>query len=149
MKKILLELAYNFVVESNKIEDILREPTKEETEEFFRFMELPVITVEELQKFVYVYQPNAVLRDKWGLDVRVGRYSPPLGGPHLRTRLEALLEELGRDAYTDHVRYEELHPFTDCNGRSGRMLWAWAMGWEGLRLGFLHRWYYQTLSASR
>jgi Fic family protein len=31
-----------------------------------------------------------------------------------------------------HVRYEAIHPFTDGNGRTGRML----MNWERIKLGF-------------
>src|SRR3990172_10472879 len=102
-------LAYNFITESNKIEGIFREPTEEEMKEFFRFMNLEVITIEELQKFVSVYQPNAVLRDKYGLDVRVGRYHPPLGGPHILAGLEIFLKELERDAYVSHLHYEKFH----------------------------------------
>ena len=146
------KLAYDFIVESNKIEGILRDPTEEEMKEFFRFMELPLITVEELQKFVSVYQPNAKLRDKYGMDVRVGRYYPPQGGPNITRGLNNLLDFVNHprgDAYDMHLKYEGIHPFTDCNGRSGRMMWAWKMGWDGLTLGFLHKWYYQTLSASR
>ena len=50
-----------------------------------------------------------------------------------------------------HLRYETLHPFMDGNGRSGRILWAWQMLHHdiapGIRLGFLHAFYYQTLAA--
>lgn len=44
-----------------------------------------------------------------------------------------------------HIAYEMLHPFTDGNGRSGRMLWAWQM--RNFPLDFLHTFYYQTLNA--
>ena len=61
-----------------------------------------------------------------------------------------MLEEMSEtDPWVFHVQYERLHPFTDGNGRSGRALWAWQMmrRREGLALGFLHRFYYQTLVA--
>ncbi len=57
--------------------------------------------------------------------------------------------------YISHVAYENLHPFTDGNGRSGRALWLWQMMHGTMRqvnmardLGFLHTFYYQTLNAS-
>ena len=135
-----------FVEESNRIEGITRAPTSGELLEFERFLDLPKITVEELERFVSVYQPGAVLRERQGLDVRVGRHFPPLGGPLIRKYLEGLLDCLERDsgpAYFTHIRYEDLHPFTDGNGRSGRALWAWQM--KQFPLGFLHHFYYQTL----
>jgi hypothetical protein len=58
------------------------------------------------------------------------------------------------DPYILHVEYEQLHPFTDGNGRSGRAMWLYAMKKcgrleQGLNLGFLHAFYYQTLSAQQ
>lgn len=44
-----------------------------------------------------------------------------------------------------HKRYEEIHPFVDLNGRTGRAIWLWQMGGPG-SLGFLHSWYYQSLN---
>ena len=45
-----------------------------------------------------------------------------------------------------HVAYENLHPFMNGNGRSGRALWLWHMGGiEKVPLGFLRTWYYQSL----
>jgi hypothetical protein len=135
---------FNFIVESNKIEEIHRAPTQAECWELQRFMKLPKITVEELIAFVAVYQPNAKLRDVEGRDVRVGSYYPPLGGPKIRTELEKILDnKTNDDAFILHVKYEQLHPFTDGNGRSGRALWAWKQ--QDLSLGFLRHFYYQTL----
>lgn len=136
----------DFITESNRIEGILRPPTESELTEFERFMDLDRITVEELQHFVSVYQPGAILRDRAGLDVRVGRHIPPRGSPMIRKQLEDLLEN-SMTPYERHIAYETIHPFTDGNGRSGRMLWAWQV--RDLSLGFLHRFYYQTLDASK
>lgn len=139
-------ICYAFVVESNRIEGITRAPSSAEMVEFHRFMELEIVTSEELEAFVKVYQPNAVLRDKPGLNVRVGNHIPPHGGPEIRADLKRLLETLGQHTpHKNHLHYETLHPFTDGNGRSGRMLWAWQV--RDLSLGFLHRFYYQTLAA--
>ena len=87
-----------------------------------------------------------------GMDVAVGSYIPPRGGPHVLKKLENLLFSVHHrtiSAYKIHLEYESLHPFTDGNGRSGRMLWAWQLGDTAVSLGFLHLFYYQTLSAIR
>lgn len=145
-----MDLVENFIKESNRIEGIFREPTKDEVSEFHRFMELDKISISDLKQFVSIYQPNAVLRNKTGLDVMVGGHIPPRGGMKVVEELKSILDRANGqydDAYVTHVRYEHLHPFTDGNGRSGRMLWAWQF--RDLRLGFLHRFYYQTLDAKR
>ena len=142
-----------FVSESNRIEGIYRDPTLEEVEEHKRFVALKVVTVEDLEAFVRVYQPNARLRVHAGLNVRVGNYRPPAGGANILTHLDALVDRANRledSPYAIHCAYEKLHPFTDGNGRSGRALWAWQMErLGGCPLGFLHHFYYQALEASR
>ena len=135
-----------FIRESNKIEGIVREPTEQEIMAFIAFYFLEKITVQDLEQFVAIIQPGAILRDQFGLDVRVGNYLPPYGDPALRNFLGKLLEK-DYDAYHLHVQYEKLHPFTDGNGRSGRALWAWKH--RDLSLGFLHAFYYQTLQNSK
>ncbi len=133
----------DFVRESNRIEGI--EGVREtELDEMVRFMALEYITVAELERFVMVYQPGARLRDRIGMDVTVGNHLPLKGGPQVREALNDLLTGLNHlSPFRIHRWYEHLHPFTDCNGRSGRALWAWMH--RDLSKGFLREWYYQSL----
>lgn len=144
----------DFVKESNKIEG-MTEVTPEEIAAHKDFFALPNIQLEYLQEFVYRVA-GARLRQYSGMNVRVGDHYPPPGGPDIRTALIDHLYQvnMGRSGpYQLHCAYETLHPFDDGNGRSGRALWAWRMMRDGrtrfFHLGFLHEWYYQSLSSSR
>ncbi len=144
-----------FVAESNRIEGITRAPTDDELTAMDKFLQLETVTVGHLEGFVGVYQPGARLRERVGMNVRVGDHVAPPGGPEVVDRLNRILylANAGEHPYSVHLFYETLHPFMDGNGRSGRALWAWQMVkqnvWPGLRLGFLHAFYYQALSHSR
>ncbi len=143
----------DFVKESNRIEGINREPTQEEIAAHEVLLDNKEITVKDLEAFVSIIQPGAILRRKVGLDVRVGNYYPPNGGPEIEEQLDSLLYKIqdpsGRiGSYKAHIAYEQLHPFTDGNGRSGRALWLWQVGGEA-PIGFLHSFYYQTLIANQ
>ena len=141
----------DMIRESNRIENIERDPTSEEMSEFLRFLNLERLNVSELKYFVSIYQPGAVLRDKPGLNVRVGTHYPPSGGPQIEEKLASLLDAVNRTtvySWEAHTLFEWLHPFTDGNGRSGRMIWYWfqhRIASHMMTYGFLRGYYYQTL----
>jgi fido (protein-threonine AMPylation protein) len=144
---------YQKVVESNRIEGILRKPTIQELRMHELFMQLHIINIHDLEAFVSIYQPDARLRSVVGMDIHIGAYVPPLGGPQIPELLQKLLDDVNGErvnAFRAHHRYESLHPFSDGNGRSGRVLWYWMMQNDAQfanadELGFLHTFYYQTL----
>lgn len=142
----------DFIRESNKIEGIVRSPSAAETEEFYRFINLKKITIKDLEIFVSIYAPGNRLRNSTSLNVSIGGHLAPRGGLAVVTELESILSNIEKcntweNIYHNHQAYELLHPFTDGNGRSGRMLWMWEM--QKAPLGFLHTYYYQSLSAAR
>ena len=138
-----------FVRESNWIEGIKRHPRPEEIDAHLMVLDAATVDVAVMRQFVEMVQPDARLRDQVGLNVRVGNHIAPWGGPEIAERLRRLLRWAiePQDAYKVHRLYQNLHPFTDGNGRSGRALWLRMMGGpEKVPLGFLHHWYYQSLS---
>ena len=139
----------DFVRESNRIEGILREPTDDEMMAHGAIANLEIIRASDLEGFVKIVAPRHRLRDQYGLDVRVGDHIAPPGCPEIRTSLEAIVNKAmrGDSPWQVHIEYETLHPFTDGNGRSGRALWLWQM--QAAPIGFLHQFYYQTLSGVR
>lgn len=149
----------NFITESLRIEGIRRPPTEAEINEMSRFMDLDIVTIADLMKFVSVYQPDAELRDHESVPgVYIGGHTPK-SGPRIRKDLQSILNMIGGviTPYEIHQLYEDLHPFTDGNGFSARALWAWQMqkdlGVDAMDVvwgrGFLHTWYYQSLRDSR
>lgn len=143
-----------FIRESNHIEGIHRDPTMAEIDALEKFLKYPALTIASLVDLNSVFQPNAVLRDKAGLDVRIGGYIPPRGGPEIVEDLNILLLRVSAivnplHPWKAHLEYESLHPFTDGNGRTGRAVWLWQMKqanfWPN-GLAFLHQFYYQTLA---
>lgn len=145
-----------FQKESNMIEGIFRDPTPHEVAALETFTKLRELKILDLMNYVSACQPNAVLRDKTGLDVQVGSHVPRPGGYGVVVSLDIILDQAESGTFSAHeiyCRYEHLHPFTDGNGRSGRALWLWVMlnreyAVEMVRRrGFLQNFHYQTLEA--
>jgi Fic family protein len=81
-------------------------------------------------------------------NVRVGDYvAPPF------EKVPGLMRQFFRaqrhlDSWKTHCRFEKIHPFRDLNGRTGRLIWLHKALDEGYTggIGFLHKFYYQTLA---
>ena len=73
----------DFVKESNRIEEIIRAPLSLEIVSLSELLETPrnLLCYQNVLDFVGVLEPTAQVRQYSGMNVRVGDYVPPRGGP--------------------------------------------------------------------
>lgn len=149
----------SFIKESNKIEGIERAVAAHEIAAHETFLALDELKIEDVSLFVSIVA-HALIRNGKGMNVMVGGHIPCAGGDLVVKRLGNLLKDINQgniSPYQAHHRYETLHPYMDGNGRSGRIIWLWHMhkkyNDEYMKhvyaRGFLHSWYYQSLSEGR
>lgn len=137
-----------FAKESNRIEGITNAEANErmfqKLEAFLKFKELTAVRVCGFNEW-------GVLRRNAGMNARIGERSCLPGGDSLKHHFTLIIHTLSeRSPFVNHVDFEKLHPFTDGNGRTGRAIWLWQMVRQydyDLSLGFLHKWYYQSLAS--
>jgi len=153
----------DFIAESNRIDAPLTDGkrgqranggcSETELEAFRELLAAEELTRDALTRFVQKCEPGARLRDKHGIQCRIGPDKMPDGGESVVKRLDSLLSVMGNgnDPFLTHQLYEDLHPFDRCNGHSGRAVWLWQMvRKEGKRpSSFLVSWYFETLSRAR
>jgi hypothetical protein len=137
-----------FAKESNRIDGITNSEANErmfeKLEEFLKFKELTATRVCEFNEW-------GRLRSMEGMYARISGRECLTGGDSLKNHFALIIHTLGeRSAFINHIEFERLHPFTDGNGRTGRAIWLWQMVKQDnydLSLGFLHKWYYQSLAS--
>lgn len=145
---------YEFIVESNEIEGIFKSLSVEELETYEFFLTLNKIDISSIEIFVNNICGKCI-RDRPGMNVIVGSYMPPAGGPDIPKLLNILISKANNleiNSFKFHNEYEKLHSFMDGNGRSGRAIWAWMRLKENrdpFQLGFLHSFYYESLENYR
>lgn len=147
----------DFLRESDRIEGIRAPITEAKKRNFMLFLS-GSLTLESVCAYQATVAPGKPIRDRIGMNVSVGNYVAPRGGRNIIIDLMTLLAKIDRawksewhlfQPWHAHCDFEALHPFMDGNGRTGRAIWAWHMlkiGQDPFALGFLHTFYYQTLT---
>lgn len=104
-------------------------------------------TIKQLHKILGAYLKKDWV-GKWrDRQVYIGKHTPPSPEEVPKLMREYCKNFGDMNAWEAHNRYEEIHPFTDLNGRTGRLLWLLKAVDEGYRftIPFLRMYYYQTL----
>jgi len=133
-----------FIRESNRIEGEDNLPIDVEALKRFLANDL---TEENLHEYHKSISWNKEWSGKWRTcNVWVWNYTPP--SPSMLTnRMNTFFSQIDlMDAWTAHNEFERIHPYQDFNWRLWRAIWLHKMVEYNPNLGFLHSYYYQSLS---
>lgn len=121
-----------FLEESNRIDNIFH-VKGDEVDAAMAVMESPVLTHNNLLKYVQTIAPGAEL-------------SREPGGA-----FDAVITNINKGTSTPfraHLLFAMLQPFTKANGPAARLAWYWQMQkLGGLQQSFLQQWYFDSLKA--
>jgi len=132
-KKELQKNLKRFLKESNYIENERSRKSMEDAYRAWRFLEnydeLTIFRILETHKTLMCRLNPRIAGNLRTVCVRVG-YSVPPAPDRVWELLEQWIEDFGNVKSLDeiklaHIRFEEIHPFEDGNGRVGRILMAW------------------------
>ena len=140
-----------FQAESNLIERAVRTRAalRVEVDALLAFVRLDRLSTTDVTRLARVMEPTAQLRGE-GVGVTVGRHVAPPGGKRLALDTARLLTSVTYGdctPYVGHVAWLQLHPLTDCNGRTGRAVYLWHSYRHHRFLPgrFLQQYYYDSL----
>ncbi len=146
-----MENLLSFITESNKIEGEKTFPDLElPIYEWWLANELNEDNLKELHKRLCDAR-NQLKEGERGVwrkvPVYVGRKEMTNPGQIRRLMIQFFGDLAALSPFEAHKLYERIHPFVDLNGRTGRAIWLHQMiKKQDVPLGFLHIWYYQSLS---
>lgn len=153
LDELTFEWVRRFVIDSNSIEGKRHTGILfDEENAVHAFLNAESLGTHELRALVDVLEPGARVRTNEDDFIRVGSHVAPPGGPNMLIQVvEMLLAVQNNDAnpIMTYMAWQNLHPLTDCNGRSGRVLYAWqVIHWYGRipRSSFLAEFHYETLA---
>lgn len=127
-----------FLRESNAIEEVYDDVSLVDSYLAWEYLsKVSTLTVKDLLTVHSILMDNQPISLKHKGDfrdvpVRIGYSVKSMPKPVIHSLVEDLLDEMNKnvdpsDAVLHHVQFENIHPFIDGNGRTGRLLLNWEL----------------------